>query len=399
MQKQTIPLFLTSLFLLLILQTELQATKHTILVSNFSFTPSSLPNVILGDTIRWQWVSGFHTTTSSSIPFQATAWDVLITSGNPVYEYKPTKTGTYNYVCTPHIPVGMIGSFTVSNPVALPDLVIQGPSVDPVTIMVGSSTLALCTVFNSGQGPSGTSTLRYYFSSDNVFNGGDLLLGSSAVGSLNSGTGSSQSLSLTIPLNTVTGSGYIVFVADAANVIGETNETNNSGSSQVNIIPLGNILSGVVSYDNAAGTPMPGVSIQLKNSLGDVIGTTTTNLNGVYSFNGVPDGQVSIHATTSIPWAGVNADDALAAMRHFVGMAYLTGLRQLAANVDGNSFINAMDALTITRRFVSLISTFPSGDWLFQVPAIIVSGNTSYTQNIKGICYGDVNGSNPGIGF
>jgi plastocyanin len=90
------------------------AVTHVIQVSNFSFTPSSIPNVQLGDVVRWVWVAGTHTTTSSSIPAGAAAWNVVISNTSTIYEYTPTVTGTYNYVCTPHAGF-MFASFTVIN--------------------------------------------------------------------------------------------------------------------------------------------------------------------------------------------------------------------------------------------------------------------------------------------
>jgi plastocyanin len=109
------------------------ATKWNVSVQNFTFSPSSLPNVNVGDTIRWVWVNGSHTTTSSSIPGGAATWDHPITTTNTSYEYPVTVAGTYNYVCTPHAGGGMVGSFTASvvNPVLTsinPNQALQGAS-------------------------------------------------------------------------------------------------------------------------------------------------------------------------------------------------------------------------------------------------------------------------------
>ncbi len=92
------------------------SVTHVIQVSNFSFTPQTINNVQLGDVIRYVWITGFHTTTSSSIPAGATPWDVVMSAGNTVFDYTPAVAGTYNYVCTPHAAGGMIGSFTVTIP-------------------------------------------------------------------------------------------------------------------------------------------------------------------------------------------------------------------------------------------------------------------------------------------
>ena len=87
------------------------AVKHVVLVGNYYFNPSSL-SVTVGDTVRWVWSAGSHTTTSGVIPGGAATWDAPITSSNTSYEYPVTVAGTYNYVCTPHAAMGMVGTFT-----------------------------------------------------------------------------------------------------------------------------------------------------------------------------------------------------------------------------------------------------------------------------------------------
>jgi plastocyanin len=90
------------------------SVKHTILVGNYFFNPSTLNGVDAGDTIRWEWQTGNHTTTSTSIPAGASSWDHPLNSSNQVYEYVPVVGGTYNFKCTPHAGMGMVGSFVVT---------------------------------------------------------------------------------------------------------------------------------------------------------------------------------------------------------------------------------------------------------------------------------------------
>lgn len=97
------------------------AATYTINVADFSFSPTTL-TVHPGDMITWVWVSGSHTTTSTTIPSGATAWDNPINATNTSFTYTvPAITGTYNYHCTPHASMGMTGSFTVVNPTNIPD--------------------------------------------------------------------------------------------------------------------------------------------------------------------------------------------------------------------------------------------------------------------------------------
>ena len=112
------------------------SVKHTILVGNYFFNPSTLNGVDAGDTIRWEWQAGNHTTTSSSIPAGAASWDEPINSANQVYEYVPVVAGTYNYVCTPHAGMGQVGSFTVT---AAAPLTVNA-SADDTQLCKGQST-------------------------------------------------------------------------------------------------------------------------------------------------------------------------------------------------------------------------------------------------------------------
>lgn len=109
--KQTLRAITSSLCLLA--ATGAGATIHTINVSSNVFTPSSL-TASLGDTIRWVWQNGSHTTTSTTIPTGAAAWNAVSNNTNPVFQYVPAVAGTYNYICQPHQALGMVGTFTVT---------------------------------------------------------------------------------------------------------------------------------------------------------------------------------------------------------------------------------------------------------------------------------------------
>lgn len=84
------------------------ATIRTVNVANFSFTPATV-NAFVGDTIKFQWVSGSHTTTcdgtnGTTRPAGAASWNANISSGSTTYMYKITTAGNYHYVCLPHAP-------------------------------------------------------------------------------------------------------------------------------------------------------------------------------------------------------------------------------------------------------------------------------------------------------
>ncbi len=138
------------------------AVKHIVLVGNYFFNPSTV-TVSVGDTVRWQWSAGSHTTTSGAIPGGAASWDELITSSNTTYDYHVTVAGNYNYVCTPHAGMGMVASFTA---VAFTPTLAVSPANQVVSASAGITTFAVtsntnwttasnanwCTVTTSGSG-------------------------------------------------------------------------------------------------------------------------------------------------------------------------------------------------------------------------------------------------------
>ena len=92
------------------------ATIHKIKVSDFQFSPKTT-NAVLGDTILFVWKSGFHTTTSLTIPANAKSWDAPMNSTNKKFRYIVTKTGTYNFHCSIH-PLSMTGKIKVTTALA-----------------------------------------------------------------------------------------------------------------------------------------------------------------------------------------------------------------------------------------------------------------------------------------
>ena len=95
-----------------------KATIHEILVWDgyMQFIPNTL-TVELGDTIQWlplDYPSMSHTITSTNIPNGATSFDVIWEApADTFFQYIPQIVGIYEYECTPHIMMNMIGNFEV----------------------------------------------------------------------------------------------------------------------------------------------------------------------------------------------------------------------------------------------------------------------------------------------
>ena len=88
-----------------------KSTIHFIGVADFQYNPSTV-NAVIGDTIKWNLVSGHHTTTSTAIPSCASAWSSPINAFIPTYSMVVACAGTYNYHST--VDASMTGTIVVS---------------------------------------------------------------------------------------------------------------------------------------------------------------------------------------------------------------------------------------------------------------------------------------------
>lgn len=102
-------------------------TTHTISLTYTSgqgaFTPNEL-SIELGDTVRWDWVSGFHSVDSFQGLFSSGAplvgpftYDVVFDQAFLNAAQLGGLSGTsFDYFCTPHLLSGMVGNVTVALP-------------------------------------------------------------------------------------------------------------------------------------------------------------------------------------------------------------------------------------------------------------------------------------------
>lgn len=151
-------------------------------------------------------------------------------------------------------------------------------------------------------------------------------------------------------------------------------------------------ISGKVTYNNTAGTALPGVIVTLFGAAEDMV--DTTDASGNYAFANLVAGTYSVEASKENGWGGVNATDALLAQRYFLGTSTLDTVQVLAADVTNSGSVNNTDALDIVRRYVGVIDTFAKADWVFFPSAQeVVLTTSSQTVNIEAQATGDVNAS------
>ncbi len=109
---------------------------------------------------------------------------------------------------------------------ALPDLAISY-LINPGAAGAGTTITVTDTTTNNGPGFAGASTTKFYLSTNGALDAGDTYLGSRSVGALAAGESNSGSVSVIIPAPTVTGTYYIIAIADADNAVAEIHETDN----------------------------------------------------------------------------------------------------------------------------------------------------------------------------
>jgi subtilase family serine protease/methionine-rich copper-binding protein CopC len=106
------------------------------------------------------------------------------------------------------------------------DLKVQTLNI-PIAGYSGDEISVIATVINQGTDSAGNSTLKFYLSSDNLFNINDTYLGYTIIPILGAGATSNTTTTLTIPSCLASGSYYLIAICDALNQVPETNENNN----------------------------------------------------------------------------------------------------------------------------------------------------------------------------
>lgn len=155
---------LYTILVLIVAFSQAHAALHIITVSDNQFTPATL-NAECGDTVKWVWESGNHTTWSTSIPTGASPWVESINSIDTTYSYQVNEAGTYNYLCYFHLM--MTGSIIVTCPTEIASqsdnfssLVYPNPFKNNLTIETPDATLIsiytitgekIKTIFTQGQ--------------------------------------------------------------------------------------------------------------------------------------------------------------------------------------------------------------------------------------------------------
>ena len=140
-----------------------------------------------------------------------------------------------------------------------PDLVVDTPTVSDSSPTAGASFTLSATVRNQGNGPSASTTLRYYRSTDATITAGDTAAGTDSVSRLGAQESGAESISLTAP--PTPGTYYYGACADTES--GESDTYNNCSDSVqvtvsapvVTVVRVNNVECGGVDLGHAGSGP------------------------------------------------------------------------------------------------------------------------------------------------
>jgi subtilase family serine protease len=154
-------------------------------------------------------------------------------------EYTDTglALGTYKYYVTASYS-SPVGESSKSNEVQVtlsndtkPDLTIQDFAVTPVAVAPGGSLNISCSLLNIGGAQAAASEIHLYLSRDQIIDANDISLAYGTMDPINAGDNISVTgTDISLPASLASGTWYALIMADANQVVDETNETNNMAS-------------------------------------------------------------------------------------------------------------------------------------------------------------------------
>ena len=191
------------------------------------------------------------------------------TSSESISLRAPSTTGTYYYgACVESVSGETNTGNNCSSAVTVtvgaapaPDLVVDAPTVSNSSPAAGASFTLRATVRNQGAARSGSTTLRYYRSTDATVSTSDTEVGTDRVSSLSASRTSSESISLRAPSTT----GTYYYGACVESVSGETNTGNNCSAAvtlTVGAAPAPDLVVDAPTVTNSS--PAAGASFTLR---------------------------------------------------------------------------------------------------------------------------------------
>ena len=280
----------------------------------------------------------------------------------------PSSPGTYYYgACVDDVTGESDTSNNCSSAVTIavgvppaPDLVVGLPSVSNSSPVTGASFTLSATGRNQGSGPSPSTTLRYYRSTDATISGTDTQVGTDAVGSLAASGTSDESIGLTAPASV--GTYYYGACVDA--VTGESDTSNNCSDAVTVTVgaPPPDLVVGSPSVSNSS--PVTGASFTLSATVrnqgsGSSAATTLRYYRSTDATITTGDTQVDTDAVSALSASATSAESIDLTAPSSPG-TYYYGACVDAVTGESDTSNNCSSAVTVTIRAPDLVVESPS---------------------------------------
>jgi subtilase family serine protease len=190
--------------------------------------------------------------------------------------------------------------------VTLPNLMISGLNA-AAAVVPGADLVISDTTKNKGPVAAALSTTKFYLSTDNRIDVGDVLLGSRAVSALAAKQASAGSTTVTIPPGTALGNYFLIAAADADNAVAETNN-NNKKSRKLSVTRSDLTVSRLQGPSSAAAGSSIVMSETTSNKTAVSAGSSSTNF--FLSADRILDGSDSLLAGRAVPALASKANSA-----------------------------------------------------------------------------------------
>ena len=150
-----------------------RAATHLVQMSNFRFTPGDL-TVDVGDIVTWtNTVITRHDTVCQGV------WSSPLLARRETFSFTFTVPGAYNYICSPHVSLGMTGKITVRPPVNNPptatiispedgQVFFVGETINVIVTATDDNGVSQVDLLLDGASPQTDATAPYEFSLNNV---------------------------------------------------------------------------------------------------------------------------------------------------------------------------------------------------------------------------------------
>ena len=210
-----------------------------------------------------------------------------------------------------------------------PDLTVSALTA-PASAVAGATIAVTDTTKNLSGGPAfpGTSNTKIWLSTDSVLDGGDTLLGTRAVPSLNAGASSLGTTNVVIPAGQTPGSYFLIANADADGSVPESNETNNVRTKAFTV--------------NGPDLTVTTLTVPASSGSNRTISITDTTRNATGA-SAAPASTTSYYLSTDNIWDGADipfGSRAVPALASGAGST-LTSSQTLPSVPNGNYFIIA----------------------------------------------------------